>query len=410
MLRLEHVRRLRWWRITTFGLAVLVVIGVAGYFSYQWWWPRQTAATESQVATVQKPAPKVASLESKMLVMGDMYWGRYINDWSMASPLKYAYPFSRLSEFDRTSYDAWFANMECPITNNPKVSSAQEDTYLKFDCSPAYLSEATKWFTAVSLANNHTDNQGVAGFTETKQHLDEKGIQYFGSYSPEDYQNLCDVIAVPAHVAMSDGSVKQGKLPMVWCGYDGVFRIPSAQSVAAMGKYAPLFNVVAMPHSGTEYKPGPDEIKTTLYRSMIDGGADVVLGGHPHWVQSSEAYKGKLIVYSMGNFIFDQQAALDVTRSAVVNMNVSVDANSAPDLEKWLALGETCGSYADDCLQKATDQGLKKLPLQYHFSILGSRDDGRITHKATDAEVVSIKQRMNWDATIKGLSGVNSGE
>ena len=409
MLHFKHVHRLKQWRTVGLVLAALVVFGGVGYLAYQWWL-HPTTATQQQTTAVQKPVPKVTSLESKMLVMGDVYWGRYINDWSTASPLKYAYPFSRLSEFDRSKYDAWFADMECPLTNNPKVSSAVEDSTLQFDCSPAYLSEAKQWFTGFTLANNHSDNQDAAGFTETKQHLDENGIQYFGSYDPEDYQNLCDVIAVPAHVAMSDGTTKQGKLPMVWCGYHGVFRTPSAESIAVMGKYSPLFNVVAMPHSGAEYKPAPDQIKTTLYRALIDGGADVVLGDHPHWVQSSEAYKGKLIVYSMGNFIFDQQFSLEVTRSAVVNMNVSVDAASASDIEKWLALGETCGSYADDCLQKATDQGLKKLPLQYHFSILGSRDDGKLVHKATEAELASIKQRMNWGVTIKGLSGASSGE
>lgn len=357
-----------------------------------------------------RPSPTTAGVASNMLVMGDIYWGRYINDWSQASPLKYAYPFQRLGEFERDKYDAWVANMECPLTNNQKVSSREEDTYLKFDCSPAYLPEATKWFTAVSLANNHTDNQGAAGFAESKQHLDENGMQYFGSYDPEDYDNLCNILSMPAHVTMSDGSVKQGKLPLVWCGYHGVFKIPSASSIAVMSRYSSLFNVVAMPHSGMEYKPSPDEIKTTLYRGLIDGGADVVLGNHAHWVQSTEAYKGKLIVYSMGNFIFDQQGALDVTRSAVINMDVSVDAKAAPDLDKWLALGEKCGSYVDDCLSLAKEEGLTKLPLTYHFAVLGSRDDGKVTHRATDAELTSIKQRMNWSVTIQGLSGYNSGE
>ena len=361
-------------------------------------------------APAPRPSPTTAGVASNMLIMGDIYWGRYINDWSQASPLKYAYPFQRLGEFERDKYDAWVANMECPLTNNQKVSSKEEDTYLKFDCSPAYLPEAKKWFTAVSLANNHTDNQGAAGFAESKQHLDENGMQYFGSYDPEDYDNLCNVLSMPAHVTMSDGSVKQGKLPLVWCGYHGVFKIPSASSIAVMSRYSSLFNVVAMPHSGMEYKPSPDEIKTTLYRGLIDGGADVVLGNHAHWVQSTEAYKGKLIVYSMGNFIFDQQGALDVTRSAVINMDVSVDAKAAHDLDKWLALGEKCGAYADDCLSLAKEEGLTKLPLTYHFAVLGSRDDGKVTHRATDAELASIKQRMNWNVTIQGLSGYNSGE
>ncbi len=406
MLQLDHRREKKVRRIWA-GVGLLLAVGVGCVYL---WWPRPIISTQAQQIVDEKPIPTPTVIESKMLVMGDVYWGRYINDWSSISPLKYAYPFSGLSGFDRSTYDAWFANMECPLTDNKKVSSAEEDTYLKFDCSPAYLPEAKKWFTGFTLANNHSDNQGAEGFTETKRHLDENGMQYFGSYDPEDYENLCNVLAVPAHVTMSDGVTKQGKLPMVWCGYHGVFKTPSAHSIAVIAKYSPLFNVVAMPHSGAEYKAAPDEIKTSLYHAMIDGGADVVLGDHPHWVQSTEAYNGKLIVYSMGNFIFDQQSGLEVTRSAIINMNVSVNAHDAPDIDKWLALGETCSAYVDDCLQKAAEQGLKKLPLQYHFSILGSRNDGKLTHAATDAELISIKQRMNWDTTIKGLSGMNSGE
>lgn len=393
-------------------IVLAIVVGAAGIAYAAWQISRMfmppTIATVTQ--SVPEPSPTVKSLESKVLVMGDVYWGRYINDWSQASALKYAYPFQRLSEFERDTYDAWIADMECPITNNPKVSSAVEDSTLQFDCSPAYLPEARKWFTAFTLANNHTDNQGATGYAETQQHLGENGIQYFGSYDPEDYQNICDVLSIPASITMSDGSMKKGKLPIVWCGYHGVFKTPSEQSIAVMSKYSSLFNIIAMPHSGAEYKPGPDEIKTTLYRGLIDGGADVVLGDHAHWVQSTEAYKGKLIVYSLGNFIFDQQGSVELTRSAVISMTVSVKADAAPDIDKWLALGDTCASYQDECLTKATEQKLAKLPLSYHFAALGSNDSGKVTHRATEAELASIKQRLNWQQTIKGLSGTNSGE
>lgn len=398
--------------LKTYSLYFAVVALLAGALLIGVWYTLTHTVPQSQQALLQpelqKPTPK--SVESKMLVMGDVYWGRYINDWSMASPQKYAYPFQRLNEFERDKYDAWIADIECPITNNPKVSSRVEDTTLKFDCSPEYLGEAKKWFTAFTLANNHTDNQGPEGFVETKRHLDTHGIQYFGSYDPEDRNNLCDVLSMPARITMSDGTAKQGKLPMVWCGYHGVFRTPSADSVAVMARYSEHFNIVAMPHSGAEYKTGPDEIKTTFYRGLIDGGADVVLGDHPHWIQSSEAYKGKLIVYSMGNFIFDQQSNAEVTRSAVIQMAVSVDVKDAKQLDKWLALGEECAKYGDDCLQKASEQQLEKLPLKYRFAALGSNDSGRMVHRADAAQLASIKQRLSWDRTITGLAGLHSGE
>jgi len=376
-------------------------------------WPKLAVST-GPVVSQSKAAPKAVEpvgLTSRMLFMGDVFWGRYINDWSQASPLKTAYPFSRLGEFDRASYDAWIADQECPITNAPQVSSAQEDATLTFNCQPDYVPEEAKWFTAMTLANNHTDNQGAeAGLDQTRQNLIKNGIQFFGTFDPEDYDNICDVIAVPTRVQMSNGQEQKGHLPIAMCGYHGVFKTPSAQSLAVMQRYAKLMPVIAMPHSGQEYKPAPDEIKTTLYRSMIDNGADVVIGDHPHWVQTSEAYKGHLIVYSVGNFIFDQQYNQEVTRSAPVQLSLHLDQAHSADLTAWLALGETCNTHHDSCLATAEAKGLRKLPFQYQFGVIGSDNSGHLVHPATPSQLAALKVRLGWAQTIKGLTAPYSGQ
>lgn len=409
-MRMQHKKKSKLPQVVG-GLVVagLLVAGAVAYIVYGKPFtkkPDVTATTVTPKATV-----KPVSAESKMLVMGDVFWGRYINDWSMASDKKYAYPFQRLNEFNRSQYDAWIADMECPVTNNPKVSSATEDSTLQFDCSPNYLPYAKEYFTAFTLANNHTDNQnGVIGWKETVQHLSDNGIQSFGSFDPEDYANLCNVLSLPARVTYDDNTVKTVKLPTVWCGYHGVFKTPTADSIAVMKKYTDKFNVIAMPHSGQEYKPAPDQIKTDLYRSLIDGGAEVVIGDHPHWIQNTESYKGHLIMYSLGNFIFDQQDTSEVTRSAVLQITMSITAKDAPDLDKWIALADECGTYEDQCLKSAMSQSLTKLPITYHFAALGSNDGGKMVKPATAEQLASIKQRLNWAATIKGLTGKYSGE
>ena len=63
--------------------------------------------------------------------------------------------------------------------------------------------------------------------------------------------------------------------------------------------------VIPFMHWGWEREPNPSERQRQLARSMIDAGADVVVGGHPHVTQGAEYYRGKLIVYSLGNFVFD---------------------------------------------------------------------------------------------------------
>ncbi len=284
------------------------------------------------------------------------------------------------------------------------MTSADMEETLTFNCDPAYLPNFAKWFDVVTLANNHTDNQGVDGFAETKKALDKNGVQYFGNYNPESLSDICDVISIPVHATWSDDKTTEEYLPIGMCGYHGVFQIPSADSLAQVSNYAELMPVVAMPHSGKEYVPGPDEIKSTMDHTLIDNGATMVIGDHPHWVQSTEAYKGKLIVYSMGNFMFDQQFNPEVVRSAAIQVTFGDTTDESTSLEKWLALGKQCKTAGDDCLVQARQQGLKKLNLNYTFGVVASDDSGYKTHPADATVQAAVEQRLNWQQTMKELA------
>jgi len=395
----RHTTHRRIWGslvvITVFGLIVGAIIWL--YIS------NGPAPAQAPAAQMAPKVPQPKSVESKMLFTGNTFWGRYTNDWSMASPLKYAYPFSRLNEFQRNQYDAWITGLECPTKSGVTMTSAQMEVALQFNCSPEYLPEAAKWFTAFTLANNHTDNQGVDGYAETKQQLDKNGIQYFGHYDPRVTDDICDVISLPVTVTRDDASVFEGKLPIALCGYHGVFRLPPPESVAVMDAYSKLMPVIAMPHMGAEYQPAPDQIKTDFYRSLIDGGADVVLGDHPHWIQSTESYKGHLIVYSMGNFMFDQQQTAELMRSAAIQVTIETNGDSADTIKKWLALGETCASFQDTCLADATSQGLSKLDMSFQFGVVGSDSTSKITKPATFAQQAAILLRLQWAETMTQL-------
>jgi Putative enzyme of poly-gamma-glutamate biosynthesis (capsule formation) len=399
----------RWWRLVLTVLAVLAFVAIVAFLAYQITRPIAEFKNDNPHSKTAKSAVTTQSVSSKIMVTGDVFFSRFTNAAAMKSDLKYAYPFARLNEFHRENYDAWVGDMECPVTNLPQPTADEEETTLSFNCSAKYLPEMSKYFDAMTLANNHTDNRGVEGFEQTQNNLAENGVQYFGSYDPEDYDNLCDVISLPARVKFSDNSVKKADLPLAFCGYHGVFQIPTQRSVDEITKFAKYMPTIALPHSGAEYKAGPDQIKTTLYRSMIDAGADVVIGDHAHWVQSSEAYEGHLILYSLGNFMFDQQFNNEVTRSVALVMDVTADQKDNPDLTKWLSLAGSCKEYRDTCIEKAAAENLKPLKLSYRFSIVGSDNLGRQTHPATDAQLASMKQRLNWSETITGLTGQFSG-
>lgn len=389
-----------WRRILIALVVILVAAALIFWFLSTLTQRKASDSSQNNTGTV---ATKPVSVSSNTLFMGDTYWGRYVNDWSQASELKTQYPFSRLHEFNREKYDAWIANLECPTVADFSQTSAQEDATLSFNCSPNYLPEAAKWFTAVSLANNHTDNRGAAGFTETQEQLAKNNIQYFGTYDPVVAEDACEIIALPVSVKYSNDTTKRQKLPVAMCGYNGVFKIPQASAIAEITKYSKYMPVVVMPHMGAEYKTSPDALRQTTYRAMIDAGADMVIGNHPHWVQSTEAYKGKLIVYSMGNFIFDQQANSEVTRSALINVVFTSNSASGETLNKWLALGEVCASYKDDCLAQAEAKNLQKIPMTIHYGALGSSSANKITKPASEAETQAILQRLNWQETMSQL-------
>lgn len=380
---------------------ILIVLGSGAVAIF--WISRASAPSPNKKEAVVKSVPLPKSVSSNVLFLGNTFWGRYINDWSMASPLKYEYPFSRLNEFNRDQYDAWISGLECPTVAGVNMTSAQQEQALQFNCSPDYLPNAAKWFTAFTLANNHTDNQTADGFAETQQQMEKNGIQYFGNYDPTVTEDACEVISLPVTVAKDNSSKDKGKLPVAMCAYHGVFQIPPVESVAQIEKYSKYMPIIAMPHMGAEYKSEPDQIKTDFYRSLIDSGADMVIGDHPHWIQTSESYEGHLIVYSMGNFMFDQQDTPEVVRSAGIKVDMRTNGSSSEMLQKWLTLGDKCSKYKDDCLKQAIKQKLTKLNIDYKFGVVGTNDGDKITKPATPDQQTSILERLKWQSTVDQL-------
>ena len=388
----------KWIGWVVFALFLLAGLGAVAWVYYH---PR---GGDSQVQSTETPKqPEPVAVTSNSLFFGNAYFGRYINDWSMASDLKYAYPFSRLNEFKRDEYNAWVAGLECPTVAGVTLTSAEEDETLSFNCDPGYLPEAAKWFTAFTMANNHTDNQGAEGFMETRKHLDENGIQYFGNYDPTVEADVCEVVSWPVTVTYDDKSEKPGTLPIALCALHGVFQIPPEESIAIIERYAQYMPVIAMPHMGVEYQAAPDELKTSVYRSLIDHGADMVLGDHPHWIQTTEAYNGRLIVYSMGNFLFDQQDTAEVVRSAAIRVVMQTGDTSKGELKEWLAIGDSCKRFQDDCLAQVQIDNLTKLPFTYQFGAIGTNDSQKIVKPATEEQQASILQRLKWETTMAEL-------
>lgn len=210
------------------------------------------------------------------------------------------------------------------------------------------------------------------------------------------------MIALPAKV-----NDKKVSLPVVMCGYHWLARSPTDEELAEITKYSKYFPVWVFPHGGTEYSIHSTPQQEALYRKMIDLGASAVFGDHPHVVENTEAYKGKLIVYDLGNLIFDQWFDSEVTKNIV--LSVKLTANVDSNVQKYLDMGATCAAYHDSCLQKAASEKLNAYKLTYSYDIMAGDSSNagmndRLKHLGSAAVQDWLRKRAEWPKTSAGLA------
>ncbi len=398
MSRRRGQARISVWPVVLFCGALLCVLGFATIDAHR-------AAAPAKAITVQAAA-EPSEVLGRYLLTGTTTWARAVERDADGN---YAQPFSQLKTFNRSQYDAWSTDFECPITNNVVPFSEQVNS-LVFNCRPEFLPAATKYFTIFDLANNHTDNQGgEAGLESTREYLQKAGVQYFGTFDPADSKNVCEVLALPVRVEKSDKSITKASLPVAFCGWHYVFRLPRAGEMDVMDAYNKIMPVFAFAEMGTEYEAHANATQQSIAHQIIDHQPEFLIANNPHWVQNTEVYKDKLVVYSTGNFIFDQLDQ-ETNRDANIDLNITVQYDS--NVAKWLALGPSCAAFHDDCLAKAQEEGLSKVQLHITYGIVaGNSGDRVVSHKADAVTQASVEQRMNWTTTCKQLTqavGYNS--
>lgn len=387
-------------------VCAVVILAISAFLGAYAWWNNRPAAAISYSTTLSEEA----ALESHVFIAGDIYWGRRMNDHAQQSSLKEAHPFSQLHKFQPELYDAWVGNLECPAVPGVNQPVGYETQLWEFNCPVEYMPEAAKWFDVFSLANNHTSNQGrEEGLEATRKQLEEHDIQHFGHFNPHIKDDVCEVVSLPARASIDDEQ-KDVHLPVAMCGFHGVYYTITDSSMAVMQEYAKHMPVMAFPHMGQEYQAVSDQVREELYRKMIDNGADVVLGGHPHWVQPTEVYKGKLIVYSQGNFIFDQQFSADVMRGLAMSVVMSVQKSDASEeaIKQWTALGEECHAFQSGCLGKAKEQDLKRLPINWYYRPISVDMSEMVTRPGDLIMQADTLKRLNWKETETGLGQVKN--
>ncbi|MEM6997556.1 MAG: CapA family protein [Patescibacteria group bacterium] len=359
------------------------------------------AETASIAPAAQDTAP--VSIDGRYLFSGTIVWDRGIEEGAtdQYGALDPAQPFSQLDTYEPEKYNAWIADLECPIAAEDVPPEIGYSTF-EFNCRQEFLPEAARYFDVFNLANNHSGNSGREKLEETHEVLGYQNVQFFGDPDPSIRNSTCEVVGLPVTENYTDGTEREQFLPVAFCAWHYFFRTPEPGEIEVIKQYADVMPVFAFVHMGAEYQAQSTSIQKQVARRLIDNGADFVIGNNPHWVQEAEEYKGKLIVYSTGNFIFDQRRNSEVSRN--VNIDVSVNAPYDLDLEQWLEFGQSCMTYQDACLERATQLGLKRIDLSYAFAPVAGDMSGVASRRADQTIQTAVEERLNWEAVSSSLS------
>jgi len=248
-------------------------------------------------------------IKKTIVFTGDIMLDRGVEYKIKQNNNDYLYPFEKVKDFFQ-KFDIVVGNLEGPIVENAPDFSG---TSLRF----AFNKESAKalslvGFNVMSLANNHTDNMLWQGIYETRNFLSEQDIDYVGE------PNGCTQDFVLE---------KQGVLFLAfnktYIGNCPNSKIAEAVRTTRTNNQEQLL-IVSL-HWGEEYKLTASSYQQDLAHQLIDAGADLIIGHHPHVVQNIEIYNNKMIFYSLGNFVFDQDFSKPTKEGLMVGVEIFQD-------------------------------------------------------------------------------------
>lgn len=271
------------------ALSLLVFVnGIAGLFT----------------AKAQPAVTKDAKFTATMV--GDMMFSRNIEEVVQAKG--YDFLYRNVKNYLAAS-DYNTGNFENPIIYNDPDSYTlpEKNIYLHAKPDVAKFLESIK-FTNVNIANNHTMDFGVAGLVETMKAFSETKVKTVGGGLNKTASNEIhyDTVAGKkvAILGATDVGYSWGYATNHQAGANKIRLEDLMPKIAEAKANSDL--VIVHSHWGIEYNTDPNPRQVSIGHALVDAGADIVVGHHSHTLQPVELYNNGVIMYSLGNFIFDQ--------------------------------------------------------------------------------------------------------
>ncbi|HNZ84603.1 MAG TPA: CapA family protein, partial [Candidatus Woesebacteria bacterium] len=312
----------------------LILAFVSG-FIYLYFFPKNSPLITPSLnfpSSPLKPSPTPTSTPTVTFgLVGDLGLGRFITA-TARSKNDFSWSFSGVSHLLQST-DFNLANLESPIITNCPEGKTGTFTFCGDTRFLPYLKQNKFIF---NLANNHIYNYGQDGFSQTQTLLSQSQIGFFHSQVPatEFYQTTIN-------------SISFGFL-----GFDLITypHFNHQKIIDLVSQYQSQVDwLIVSLHWGNEYLPQAETWRHTLAHQLVDAGADIIHGHHPHVLQETEVYHSKPIFYSLGNFIFDQNWSQETSLSQLTLLSVTKDqiistqdipliikSNSRPELIKQI--------------------------------------------------------------------------
>ena len=305
-------------------------------------------------------------LPKKITFVGDVMLARHIETLM----LRYGedYPFKKLSRFD-TNDTYLVGNFEGSV---PVSHVKTPDYNLNFSINSSYLSNLKSFgFTHFSLANNHSFDYGESGFYNTVKKISKNNLVPFGHPTIVNEQTVTFV------------DIEDSKVAII--GLHTLFSKLDSNELKKTFVYAEQnsdLQIVYL-HWGDEYEVKQNKTQRIFANELINLGADLIVGHHPHVVQGIEEIDGVLVFYSLGNFIFDQyfsslvkeglmiELTMDETATIKLHPVISRLASSQPELMTKTETSDFLSSLAKRSspkLQKEIISGELNLALNLQLS------------------------------------------
>ncbi len=212
--------------------------------------------------------------------------------------------FSNLGDRFFWGTDASIVNLEGAISPTPVQPNTRYNNLIFIFPPEAAETLKSVGINLVSLSNNHSDNGGSEMLNSTKKMLVKQQIQCFGE---------------PHSVPLTSiGKVEGEKIKLAVIGINALYKFRDISAQIETLKFSG-YKVAVFPHWGREYETQHNAQQEALAHAWIDAGADLVVGSHPHVIQDVGVYRGRPIVYSLGNLLFDQNFSEETQQGIVLS-------------------------------------------------------------------------------------------